>query len=100
MERKGTAETFIKTLMTDYYALKESTQQDTNYRVIELLLDFEDAFNKAKFTKRQREVLYERYERGLTIKGVSERLGIDEKTVREHEKNAINKIAKGITKEV
>jgi DNA-binding CsgD family transcriptional regulator len=58
-----------------------------------LLLDFESTKNQAPLTRREREVLYWRYEREFTEKETAKMLQISMKAVEEYSRRLIRKIA-------
>jgi DNA-directed RNA polymerase specialized sigma24 family protein len=58
-----------------------------------LLLDFESTKNQAPLTKREREVLYWRYEREFTEKETAKMLQISMKAVEEYSRRLVRKIA-------
>ena len=62
------------------------------------LLDFNDAYEKAKLTEREKLVLYYRYELGYTLKETSSMLDISLGTVDGYVRNGATKIANIFTK--
>jgi DNA-binding CsgD family transcriptional regulator len=58
-----------------------------------LILDFDLTLSEAPLSRREREILYWRYEREYTEKETAKMLGITHKAVKEYKRRAIYKIA-------
>lgn len=82
----------VKKLFADTHALR-SLVEGGDFDAVGLLLDMATAVEMAKLTKRQREVLYWRYELDLSLEMVGEILGIKNNTVSITESVAFRDIA-------
>lgn len=82
----------VKKLFADTHALR-SLVEGGDFDAVGLLLDMAKAMELAKLTKRQREVLYWRYEKDLSQEMVGELLNRNQKTISESEELSFRDIA-------
>lgn len=82
----------VKKLFADTHALR-SLVEGGDFDAVGLLLDMAKAMELAKLTKRQREVLYWRYEKDLSQEMVGEMSRVTQHTISKIEDNAFRDIA-------
>lgn len=82
----------VKKLFADTHALR-SLVEGGDFDAVGLLLDMAKAMELAKLTKRQREVLYWRYEKDLSQEMVGEMLLVKHTSIIDVEKTAFRDIA-------
>lgn len=82
----------VKKLFSHTHALRKLVEGG-DFDAVDLLIDMATAVEMAKLTKRQREVLYWRYELDLSQEMVGELLGRNQKTISEIEELAFRDIA-------
>lgn len=82
----------VKKLFSHTHALRKLVEGG-DFDAVDLLIDMATAVKMAKLTKRQREVLYWRYEMDLSQEMVGELLGRNQKTISEIEELAFRDIA-------
>lgn len=82
----------VKKLFADTHALR-SLVEGGDFDAVGLLLDMAKAMELAKLTKRQREVLYWRYEKDLSLEMVGEVLRVKLQSVDDVENTAFRDIA-------
>lgn len=83
----------VKKLLAQHHALYERKfKGDTD--AICILLDLNNAIERAGLTERQREAVFYIYVEDLTQKDAGERMGIRQVTIKEHADGAIDKIAR------
>lgn len=82
-------------LLTDIHTLRESRFQgmDTSF-VSCLLLDFEKVYEETKLTKKQRLMLYLKYELELYQNEIAESMGITQQSVSRLHRRAIDRLLK------
>lgn len=82
----------VKKLFAETHALR-SLVEGGDFDAVNLLIDMAKAMEMAKLTKRQREVLYWRYEKDLSLEMVGDILGIFHQNVDQAELLAFRNIA-------
>lgn len=82
----------VKKLFAETHALR-SLVEGGDFDAVNLLIDMAKAMEMAKLTKRQREVLYWRYEKDLSQEMVGELLNRNQKTISESEELSFRDIA-------
>lgn len=85
-------ETGVLILLDTIHHMREERYKG-NVDAAVMLIDFMDAYRKADLTVTERQTLYWRYERDLTLEDTSEKLGMAASSVKRAARRAADKIA-------
>ncbi|WP_163530953.1 sigma factor-like helix-turn-helix DNA-binding protein [Halobacillus ihumii] len=83
----------VYALFEDYFYVKVSAYDKSDFDAIDLLIDFEIAFNQIGTTLRQREAIYYVFVKDLTQREAAEKMGITQQAVHQLVWNVINKVS-------
>jgi DNA-directed RNA polymerase specialized sigma24 family protein len=83
----------VRHLFEDYDRLHDSAYTNGDYDALHVMIDFKDAIEGARLTRKQKDALYYVYNLGYTQEDAAEALGIAQQNVSARIDTAINNIA-------
>lgn len=84
----------VYALFMDFFHVKASAYDKSDFDAIDLLIDFEMAYAKITKTKRQEQAINYVFSKDLTQREAAERMDVSQQAVQQLIWNIVNKVAK------